>query len=158
MAYGFADGALNSEELWAYYRTPSGSQGVRWKPGVGWVRRTTGLQASQAASIGTVLRHGGRGLIVVGGALTGMEQWAIDAGTEPGVRVFRSVAAGTTSAAFTYGGASASMTGASAFCAWSATISCGGPWGTAAVIGIAGLVGGLAGNRAGDVVIEEFLR
>lgn len=37
-------------------------------------------------------------------------------------------------------------------------LSCGGPWGTAGVVGVAGLVGGLVGNKAGDIVIEEFLR
>ena len=155
--YGFADSALNSGELWAHYVTPSGKQAVRWKPGAGWARRGLGISASDAVTVSRTLKIGGRSLIVLGGALEGVEQWQRDDGRDTGVRLFRSVIAGGTKAGFTYGGATAAASGAGTFCASGATISCGGPWGTAAVVGIAGLVGGLAGSAAADVVIERVL-
>jgi len=153
--YGFADAAVNSESLWAHYTTASGKQAVRWQPGVGWVRRVAGLTAGGGVSVGRTLEVGGRALIVLGAALEGAEQWQRDDGYDSGVRLFRSVAAGGTKAGFTYGGASAAAGGAGAFCASGATISCGGPWGTAAVVGIAGVLGGFFGNKAADVVIER---
>ncbi len=155
--YQFVDSAVNSGELWAHYTTASGKQAVRWKPGVGWVRRSTGLTAGSAVSVGRTLEVGGRSLIVLGGALEGAEQWQRDDGYDSGVRLFRSFAAGGTKAAFTWGGASATGGGAAAFCSSGATVSCGGPWGTAAVVGVAGVIGGFFGNKAADVVIERVL-
>jgi len=96
-------------------------------------------------------------LIVVGGAIDFQAQFQEDKGrNEDGLRVFRASLAGS-SALFTLGGASLGGLGAGAFCAATFTISCGGPVGTAVVIGGGMVIGGFAGDQTHELIVEGWV-